>query len=511
MTRLLDHTISRRDWLVIAVIGGASLALLPLNASLALLAVTVFSLACLITPLAALVALLILSPLRTLIATESALQLPFDIGQILFVLLLISWLIRRVVDKRPLLNLSRSSLYLPLIGFIVATGLTVFTAFSHGFWLSEWLKWLIVLFMCGFVYMLCREQPGVWRWILDAVLIAGAANAIIGLYIFVGGSGADHLLIKNRFFRAFGTFGQPNPFGGFMGLLLPLALMRLYTQLEYIYSHRMQRIAAQIWIFTGLYGVISGLLLAGLIASWSRGAWLSFVVAMGVVVFALPRRFWQSLLLIGTGAVFVVGVWFSGLLPQSITQRISSSTEELFTVTDVRGVDITTANYAIVERLAHWQAALNMTREHPWLGVGFGNYEVAYDNYRLINWNEALGHAHNYYLNILAEAGIMGFLTYTAMWLYIAYMTWRIRTHPDNRIRFAAIGLLGTWAYLAAHSVLDNLYVNNLFLHLGALLGVLAFFDYQTWHVIRWEFHVTGSGSGKNKESDRNTQYQHPH
>jgi hypothetical protein len=36
------------------------------------------------------------------------------------------------------------------------------------------------------------------------------------------------------------------------------------------------------------------------------------------------------------------------------------------------------------------------------------------------------------------------------------------------------VGLLGTWIYLAAHSLTDNLYVNNLFLHLGIMIGTVS-------------------------------------
>jgi O-antigen ligase len=483
-------------WGLLTFAGSAGLLIVPVEMSAVFLTVVVFCCLCLITPVAALAGLLILAPLRTLIATESALQLPLDIGQILFAFFLLIWVIRRVTDKQPVVAFQYSPLYLPVAGFVLATALTVFNAQSHGFWLSEWLKWVIVLFMCGFIYMLCVHRPCIWRWIINIMILAGCANAVVGLYIFFGGSGADHLLISNRFFRAFGTFGQPNPFGGFMGLMLPLALMRLYAQLDIIYCRWRTGISSHTWFIAGFYTIACTILLAGLVASWSRGAWLGFIIAIGVMIFALPRKFWQSLLLVMTGSVLVGGVWLSGILPQSIMLRVTSSTEELFTVTDVRGVDITTANYAIVERLAHWQAALNMAREHPWAGIGFGNYEVAYNQYQLTNWDEALGHAHNYYLNIMAEAGIMGFLTYMVMWVSIVFITWRIRSHPDNQIRLTAAGLLGTWAYLAAHSFLDNLYVNNLFLHIGALLGVLAFFHYQTWHVTRWDYHVTGSRSG---------------
>ena len=78
------------------------------------------------------------------------------------------------------------------------------------------------------------------------------------------------------------------------------------------------------------------------------------------------------------------------------------------TVTDIRGVNITSENFAMVERLAHWQAAESMAQAQPWLGVGIGNYAVAYPKFALLNWPVALGHAHMIYLNVLAETGVAG-------------------------------------------------------------------------------------------------------
>ena len=190
---------------------------------------------------------------------------------------------------------------------------------------------------------------------------------------------------------------------------------------------------------------------------------------------------------VGKEVVLAVGVivgalFLTGRLPASVVARVTSATEELFAISDVRGVDITTTNYAVMERLAHWQAAINMATDHPWLGVGLGNYEVAYPAYRLINWKFPLGHAHNYYLNVLAETGIIGLFAYTVTWVAIFVLTWRVRRHPDTLARFTAIGLLGAWTYLSVHSLTDDLYVNNLFLHLGVMMGLLAVLHFQTWH-----------------------------
>jgi len=56
-----------------------------------------------------------------------------------------------------------------------------------------------------------------------------------------------------------------------------------------------------------------------------------------------------------------------------------------------------------------------MFAAHPMLGVGAGNYDAAYAKYALSDWPDALGHAHNYYINVAAETGILGFVAFLAL------------------------------------------------------------------------------------------------
>lgn len=172
---------------------------------------------------------------------------------------------------------------------------------------------------------------------------------------------------------------------------------------------------------------------------------------------------------------------FVGIVPESIVNRITTAATDFITIEEIRGVDIDPINYAVVERIAHWQAAINMAEANPLVGVGLGNYEITYNDYRLLNWKEALGHAHNYYLNIVAETGIIGGLGYLMFWIVIFVVSWQVRGHPDRCARSLGIGLLGTWSYIAVHSIFDNLYVNNLFLHIGVLLGILAILHQEIW------------------------------
>jgi O-antigen ligase len=467
------------DWLLIAAAGviSVNLALLPLEtAALALFLVTATAAAA-VTPTAALVIMLIVAPLRTLMLTETPGLLPLDIGQISLAAAAAAWLAASIVRGRSL-RLVWSPVYIPLIAFIAVTGLTAFSARSLSAWLSEWLKWVQV----GLIITICLSLAHEWQMLVFGLVAAGLANAIIGVLQYFGVSGALHLLIDDRHFRAFGTFGQPNPFGGFMGLIAPIALLAaLGYAIRFWRQRRPHNLLPMLF-----YGAAGAVMAVALYMSFSRGAWLAFIISAGAAAFALPRRTAHGLAIAAAGLFLVSGLWLSGRLPSSIVERISSITQETLSITDVRGVDVTPENYANIERLAHWQAAVNMATASPWLGVGFGNYEAAYPEFRLIYWHFPLGHAHNYYLNVLAEAGMIGLFTYLALWVGIALIIWQTRRHPDPLARCIAVGLLGSWIYLAVHSLTDNLYVNNLFLHLGTVIGIAAILYRQTRNGLRW-------------------------
>lgn len=420
-------------------------------------------------PIAALITLLVLGPMRVLISTEATFQLPLDVGQIALMVFLAAWIINRIIhiDAAPL---RLSNLWTPLsaslVIFLIATGLSAFAATSLTAWLLEWVKWVLVFVTFTVVVNIFSHIS--WEWLVFGLILSGVANALVGIYEFFGGSGALHLLINDRFFRAFGTFGQPNPFGGFMGMLIPLGVMStLGYFIRWYKGHR----SLNGWL-TVFYGGSSAILFTAIGMSWSRGAWLGLGAALLVMGFFIPRRTRLGLLLFLGIASLALVIWFSGLLPQSIVQRLETSTAEFFAFEDVRGVDITPDNFAIAERLAHWQAAINMITAHPFLGVGFGNYAAAYPNYQLINWVEPLGHAHNYYLNIFAEVGIIGLLGYGKVWLTIFFQSYKTMSHPDTLSRLVIIGLVGAWVYISVHSFFDNLYVNNLFLQIAVMFSL---------------------------------------
>ena len=117
-----------------------------------------------------------------------------------------------------------------------------------------------------------------------------------------------------------------------------------------------------------------------------------------------------------------------------------------------------------------------MARDDLWTGVGFGNYGAAYSDYDLINFPVALGHAHNYYLNLLSEVGLPGLLAYGLFWLVLVGQSIRFAQRAAWPERGIVVGLLAAWVALAVHHLVDKLYVNNIYVHLGVMIGLLQLF-----------------------------------
>lgn len=454
---------------------GGAIAWLPLEwlaIGLAIVAAVAAAAAILAEPMLGAALTLFFAPFGPL--TRIQLDTPLDPGQALFGLTLIAWAARRLMAVRDGRAMSvgrvlRHPVTLLLAAFLAAAGVSVLPAQSFELWAKEWVQWAEVPVMLTLV---ATESDGrKRRLVLGALLASAAWQGAFGVFQFgLRGEGPKEFeILDGRFWRAYGTLEQPNPYGGYLGMLWPVAAGAALS-LARGASARSSRWRA---IAAALAGVAAALALAGVAASWSRGAWLGAAAAAVALALALFRR-----PLIGAGAIAVAGAALLGLyaadaLPDSVRSRLTDFTAQ-FSAVDVRGVNVSAANYAVIERLAHWQAGLNMIEAEPWLGVGFGNYAAAYDQHRLFAWRNPLHHAHNYYINTWAETGLFGLAAYGALWVGVVAVSWRAARRPGNRWAALAAGTVGAWAHLSAHNVVDNLYVANTPLMIGALLGLLV-------------------------------------
>ncbi len=452
--------------LAAALPGSLLIAFLPIEYSAVLIvggAVVALSIR---EPAIGLGAAIVLGPTRAYLAATGRVGPLYDFGQIFFALALAGWLLRGALRRE--ITLPKLQLLFPLSVWIGAGALSLFQAAAWRDGLNEVIKWIEVAFVLIITYS--EAKRGRLRWVIGAILLSGVLQAGVGLWQWRWrGAGPESFEVAEGLFRAYGSFEQPNPFGGFLGLIWPVAagLALAHLSIAFQERHRWRNL-----LLAACYLFLAGLLVIAIYVSASRGAWLGVGAAIIVLAMCLPRRLWlgAGLVLGVIGAVAALAA--TGLLPASVTARLANITD-FINVSDVRGININDANFALVERLAHWQAAQNMIEANPWWGVGLGNYVGAYEQYRLINWPNALGHAHNIYLHMWAETGLVGLAAYGGLWLWVVILTFRTLRRSEGVRRGLALGLLGVWAHLLTHHLVDNLHVNNTDLLLGAWLGVL--------------------------------------
>lgn len=337
---------------------------------------------------------------------------------------------------------------------------------------TEVLKWV----EAGLILWILPNAvpPHAVHWIAAALLLAAVVQAGWGLYQFFWRIGPDWFLIQGRFMRASGFFRQPNPYGGFLGLMLPVA-----ASLTLWAWFRLARPGVR-WtglLLLALLAAATLLIGAGLVASWSRGAWLGAVAAL-LTVLAFWNRTTLTALVAATGAGGVAGLLGAlnpAWIPAALTSRLGDLPAYLGLV-DILRQEVNDDNFAVIERVAHWVAALRMWAQAPWLGVGPGNYAWVYPQVALPRWPDPLGHAHNIYLNLLAETGLIGLITHLLVWAALLFWLIQVilRMPGASRSRALGVGVLGMVAHLAVHSVFDNLYVQGMYLVLAFWFALVA-------------------------------------
>jgi len=467
---------------VLVMLLGAALALLPWQWALTLVLVPAVALALLMRPQLALCLLAFAVPFGSI--REWPLG-PINVGiaELLVLVLSLSWAAKMMSQRR--LVIPRPPLLLPMVLLLAAFSLSTLAASSLALSTKELVKWLEVLVV--YLFMASQVDRCWGKWIVLSLVAAGSIEALFGVYQFFGRVGPEGFVLFGRFMRAYGHFAQPNPFAGYLGLVVPLAYglglqtLDLWRGKVTRARTKMRDALSRVAGMSVSWGSVAVTLVA-IMMSWSRGAWLGVTAALTVVTVVRSRRTRVALLGAAILAAYVLGAGGAEYLPSSLAERFSGLLPYVSGV-DVTRVDINDANWAVIERTAHWLAAIGMFADHPWIGVGIGNYPVAYALYALGRWRDPLGHAHNYYLNLAAEAGLVGVVAYLMLFGAAIVQAWRaahrsVEAESEASVfRYwpaVSLGVLGVLVHLFVHSLFDNLFVHSMNVQLGIVLGLLA-------------------------------------
>jgi O-antigen ligase len=124
---------------------------------------------------------------------------------------------------------------------------------------------------------------------------------------------------------------------------------------------------------------------------------------------------------------------------------------------------------ALAERGDIWSAALDIYAQHPVIGTGINNFSVAYarlpstlsdaSQRRLLDWEAGAAtipfHAHNAYLNLLAEQGIVGLAAFLVFALGALAVLYRGSRASDALTRAVCLGAGAGWMTWAVRNLVD--------------------------------------------------------
>jgi O-antigen ligase len=291
--------------------------------------------------------------------------------------------------------------------------------------------------------------------------------------------------VEGSLTRAYGTIGAPNSFAGYLNMSLPLAAtLSVYLWGKWAsarkaapYLDRPSFISWHyLWKPVGMT-LITVIIFWTVLTTLSRGAWIGLAFGVLAMVLALGKRAAAAIGALVAAAVLLVGLALVGALPSVISDRFGLLISQL-SIFDPRGVVPTPDNYAVVERMVHWMVAGNMFLSDPWLGVGIGNFNVLFAKFGVQGWPYSAGHAHNFYLHMLAETGLAGTTFYLIVLISAVTVGIRalrsVRAAGDTYGEAVVIGALGILVTFMAHNFFEDLHVLNMGIHWGAALALFT-------------------------------------
>lgn len=309
--------------------------------------------------------------------------------EICFVISLI--LAARYFWKYEIRSFKDTILFKPIAAFVIIAFLSLAGSPKPLFGAAFYVFTILQYFLFYYLLVLFVQGEKERRLFLHVFLISAAVVVLFGLYQYA------HMLtlheaewVDNSAFpllrrRMYSTLYNPNLLSEF--LLVAISAAAALTILPRPEKKR-----------TALYLVLVAFLGLCLVLTYSRGAWISACAVLFFFGLVWDKRLWLCFLAIP----FLLCFYHGGV------------TRRLLSIFNQSGADT-----SVSMRMDMWIAALQMFFDHPLLGIGWGAFKYVYPVYNELIQHAGITifHAHNMYLNLLAETGVLGFVSF--FWVFI--------------------------------------------------------------------------------------------
>lgn len=237
--------------------------------------------------------------------------------------------------------------------------------------------------------------------------------------------------------RVGGPFNNPNIFAEYLEYILPTAIVLIF-----VYKNKINKVLLAIMSFT---------MLICLVLTFSRGGWIGFAAA--IFFFALVKFTKYIPILIAGGIACIP------FLPNVILTRLQS----------IVNLQDSSNSY----RINVWQGTIEMIKDFFFTGVGYGYwaYKEAYIHYS-VNATK-VWHSHNVYLQILAETGIFGFISFALVIISLFVLIISYNKKSNNLyLSYVSLALLCGIISLLVHGFAEHiLYMTKSIIQFWIIVG----------------------------------------
>ena len=390
-------------------------------------------------------AVLVAEPLLALVALLFFIIRPAFAPQALL-LALAPWVVRLFKHGR----LTRYTLFdLPLALFLGSALLGVWAAYDTQ---AAWQKFWLIVGGVVLYFGILNGRPSSKRWggarssswaLLFSFLGAGLSLYFVTQHDYTTGAAKVAAIstlgtwIHGHTPQVGGEIFHPNVVGGTLAVILPLSVANVWHWFRPARGGYVSKPNHSLFLLS----VVAGLVVAfGLLMSQSRGAWLALVVAGGAWGMGRVRDRWVRL-----GDVLAVGVIVAaGLLlfirPESSVVAVD------------QWIGAIPAGDTAIDRLTLYRGTRYLVEETVLTGGGLASFPMRYSTYVLDIPVLKLTHAHNLYLDVWLEQGLVGILGLAGMIMAIVWFFSKRLLHRSIFLSAAGISL-GT---LLLHGLVDD-------------------------------------------------------
>lgn len=202
---------------------------------------------------------------------------------------------------------------------------------------------------------------------------------------------------------------------------------------------------------TCVYALGTTIILTFIVYTKTRAAWLGVLMELVMLVVWLVyeqrhhKKYWlhkrHKKVLFGALLLFVGAIHVG---PQGLdVHSVKTLAKEAYSILEQSSAE------GRNQRIPIWSNSLYLIRDHWLIGVGIGNWYVQYPRYQqawlkdsLLSEKIATRYAHNDFIQLIAELGIVGLALITLIIVLTLRAAWRLLQQPDAYTRAAVIGLL---------------------------------------------------------------------